>query len=399
MKVLDVTEFFSHRGGGVRSHLATKHQVLCQASSDSQKVQHRVLAPGAKSSSGAVTAQWPPEQAAGKDGRTLPGYVDFLAGPAMPYDPTYHALVNPYAVRQYIEKREPDVLEIHSPYVAAIGALIAPRKSFKVRTLMWHSDFIDTYQGVLASRSQRTERVLRPAITSLWAWVRMLTNACDASIVASKHQADKLKDHGVKRVHFLPFGVDKHVFTPSRRQPTESAPVLVAIGRMAIEKRWDLIFAAYAILKQSFPAARLWVLGDGPEREALERLAPPDSNFLDFERDRNVVATRLASADLLLHACPYETFGLGVAEALSAGVCAVLPDQGGTAAWAHLPSVKLYKSLDLEALVASAKTWLNLPSHERLAFGAKGAALVPSEAEHFDKLLALYTHLLERPRP
>jgi alpha-1,6-mannosyltransferase len=365
-----------------------------------------VLAPGAKTSPGPVTAQWPPEAERGSEREgnrrtdiALPGYVDFLAGPAMPYDPSYHALINPYAVRAYIQQRDPDVLEIHSPYVAAIGALLTPEKSFKVRTLMWHSDFIDTYQGVLASRLRRTERVLRPAITSLWAYVRALTNACDATIAASKHQAEKLEHHGVSRVHFIPFGVDKHIFSPSQRQPEADGPVFVAIGRMAVEKRWDLIFSAYGILKQSFPSARLWVLGDGPERKALERIAPRGTSFLEFERDRKVVATKLASADLLLHACPYETFGLGVAEALSAGVCAVLPDQGGTAAWAHLPNVALYKSLDLDALVAGAKTLLRIPKEQRIALGVEGAALVPSEAEHFNQLLALYTHLIERKRP
>src|ERR1700745_2658634 len=41
MKILDVTEFYSERGGGVRSHLALKGHVLCQLGHE-----HVVVAPG-----------------------------------------------------------------------------------------------------------------------------------------------------------------------------------------------------------------------------------------------------------------------------------------------------------------------------------------------------------------
>ena len=43
MKVLDVTEFYSERGGGVRSHMALKSHVLCQLGHE-----HVVVAPGAR---------------------------------------------------------------------------------------------------------------------------------------------------------------------------------------------------------------------------------------------------------------------------------------------------------------------------------------------------------------
>ena len=41
MKVLDVTEFYSQRGGGGRSHLTLKGHILCQRGHD-----HVVVAPG-----------------------------------------------------------------------------------------------------------------------------------------------------------------------------------------------------------------------------------------------------------------------------------------------------------------------------------------------------------------
>ena len=49
MKVLDVTEFYSERGGGVRSHLTLKSHVLCQLGHE-----HVVVAPGAHDSESTV---------------------------------------------------------------------------------------------------------------------------------------------------------------------------------------------------------------------------------------------------------------------------------------------------------------------------------------------------------
>lgn len=319
----------------------------------------------------------------------------------MPYDPSYQVLWRPDRIRTHVADLQPDVLEIQSPYVAALGCLIAARNSFGVRTMMWHSDFIDTYEGVLRAKAPKAARFAEPVTQSLWAWVRKLTSACAATIVASKHQKDKLEAHGGSRIHLLPLGVDKTVFRPSRRDPRlrsqqRDAVAFVAIGRFAVEKRWDIVLDAYRMLRESLPFPHeLWVFGDGPEREVLERTAPEGTKFFHFENDRDVLATRLASADILLHACPYETYGLGVAEALASGVCAVLPDQGGAAAWSHLPSVRMVPSLSARALAEAAEALARTPSAERKRWGLVGADQVQSQEEHFDALLALYRELLE----
>src|SRR5678809_1462989 len=49
VKILDVTEFYSERGGGVRSHLSLKGHVLCQWGHD-----HLVVAPGPENETGAL---------------------------------------------------------------------------------------------------------------------------------------------------------------------------------------------------------------------------------------------------------------------------------------------------------------------------------------------------------
>ncbi len=61
---------------------------------------------------------------------------------------------------------------------------------------------------------------------------------------------------------------------PSRApSPPPSEPMLLAFGRMVPEKGFDTALHALAILRQTLPATRLVLAGDGPERATLERLA------------------------------------------------------------------------------------------------------------------------------
>src|SRR5687768_12805984 len=70
VKILDVTEFYSERGGGVRSHLALKGHVLCQLGHE-----HVVVAPGAEDGEAALAREVPRAR------------VIRVRGPASPYDP------------------------------------------------------------------------------------------------------------------------------------------------------------------------------------------------------------------------------------------------------------------------------------------------------------------------
>ena len=50
-------------------------------------------------------------------------------------------------------------------------------------------------------------------------------------------------------------------------------PVVLCLGRLAAEKGFDIALEAFAKVQAAFPGARLWIAGNGPEREALEARA------------------------------------------------------------------------------------------------------------------------------
>ena len=348
MKVVDVTEFYSERGGGVRSYLEGKQHILCQLGHQSI-----LLTPG------------PPSRST--------DHLRRLGGPPLPYDPTYHLLWRPDKVREAIAAERPTVVEIHSPYVAALGAMMARPKTFGIRTFVWHSDFIDTY-----------ERVLHVPIP-LWGWVRTIARACDAVFCASAWQTRKLARHGVTAEH-LPFGVDKDVFHPRERRPHDK-PILVAVGRLAIEKRFDVVVDAMGRL----PDATLVIYGDGPERARLEKRAPKNVQFAGFLKDKEKLAEALADADALVHACPHETFGIAIAEAIACGTPVVVPDEGGAAELAAPAFSETHRAGDIEGCAAAVKRLL---SRDVRGAAVAASSSILSTKEHVEKLVARYEALL-----
>ncbi len=392
MKVLDVTEFYSERGGGVRSHLTLKAEHLAN-----RGIEHRVIAPGPRDD--AVTLFDTRARAAALRVR----------GPSLPYDPTYHLLWRVGRVKSAISHERPDVLEINSPYVAALASLTAQRRGFGVRTFFWHADFIDTYVRAIAARHVQevtADMLVRP----LWSFVRSIGRGCTATIATSRGQALKLIRHGVPRVVLVPLGVDTAEFRPERRDEAlrrtllgpgaERATLIVGVGRFAMEKNWQLVLDAFARVRKKRELV-LVLFGDGPERARLRALADQlgCSRAVRFPgfRSRKELAAALASADLLVHGCAHETFGLSVAEAVASGLPIVVPDAGGAAEVATDcagASSEIYAAGNVEACAAAIERVLERqPALVREAARA-ASQRAPSVASHFDRLLALYRELL-----
>jgi alpha-1,6-mannosyltransferase len=400
LKIVDITEFYSERGGGVRSHLTTRGHVLCQLGHD-----HAVIAPGPRDEPTAPNARVAPTEG---DARGAPrahrNRVLRVAGPALPYDRTYHLLGRLDKIRSLVTAECPDVLEAHSPYLATAAVLWCGRRAAPVRTAFWHADHLGAYVEPAVARVVG-ERAAAAVASPLWMGVRALLAPFDAVFVAGVAQSEKLRSAGVPRVVVVPFGVDVQTFHPGMRSEVRrrelrrgrSGAVLVGVGRFAIEKRWDVVIDAFA--RTRLRDAVLVLFGDGPERERLERRAPAGVYFARFEKDRSRLASALASADMLVHGCPYETFGLAVAEAAACGLPVVVPDKGGAAESADPSCSETYRSLDVEGCAAAierllARSGRDLEEHARAA-----ASRVPTVDAHFARVLSTYAALLRESRP
>jgi alpha-1,6-mannosyltransferase len=380
--------------------------------------EHIVVAPGPSDGEQSLTGAATVRREGGRESRReVAPRVIRIAGPSFSYDPTYHLLWRIDKVRSIIRRELPDVLEIDSPYAAAAACATLSRRHFGIRTLVWHADFIDTYlrgrvERYVGSRGATVERALEP----LWAMVRVLAGKCDATFVAAKWVADKLTTHGVPRVTLLPFGVERSTFSHAARseevrrallegkERSASTALLVGVGRFASEKRWDVILDAFARVRQERPAV-LVLFGDGPERadiEARARGLRGDVRLMGFVHDRAKLAAALASADALVHGCPYETFGFAVAEAMSAGLPVVVPDAGGAGEHADIFSSERYASGDSEACARAVLRLLGRLDEGAPALRAhavRASARLPTVREQFEHTYDAYAHLLRTRRP
>lgn len=143
---------------------------------------------------------------------------------------------------------------------------------------------------------------------------------------------------GIPMEH-VPRGVDPAALVPER--PAEAvrselatpaeAPVLLFVGSLTPEKRVDRLLAWTAGARREYPGLRLWLVGDGPLRGELERLAAGHglAGAVAFAGARERVGDYLAAADVLLLASDTEGMPGAVLEAAALGVPAVATAVGG----------------------------------------------------------------------
>lgn len=67
------------------------------------------------------------------------------------------------------------------------------------------------------------------------------------------------------------YGMPVPALAPAPRPRTP--PVVLAFGRLVVDKGFDLALRAFAVVRRTFPEARLVIAGDGPARAELEQLA------------------------------------------------------------------------------------------------------------------------------
>jgi glycosyltransferase involved in cell wall biosynthesis len=108
------------------------------------------------------------------------------------------------------------------------------------------------------------------------------------------------------------------------------------VGRLIDEKRVDLLLEAIALLRAPLPALRCAIVGDGPERIALERQAARlglerQVSFLGHVDDATAFGL-MKAAKLFVQPSMREGFGMTVAEAQACGAVPVVVRSEASAA-------------------------------------------------------------------
>lgn len=132
-------------------------------------------------------------------------------------------------------------------------------------------------------------------------------------------------------VTVIPHGVDLASFRPDVEPVALDLPrpVVLTAGAVDSHKRVDLAVEAVARLGPPFDRASLVVLGEGPEGEAVDRLALArlgPGRYLRRTVPREAMPGWYAAADCFTLPSRTESFGLTYLEAMACGIPCVAPD-------------------------------------------------------------------------
>jgi glycosyltransferase involved in cell wall biosynthesis len=192
---------------------------------------------------------------------------------------------------------------------------------------------------------------------------------------------------------FSPGGAD-------RRARPDGRFLLLAVGRLAREKRLDVVVEG---IRRSRHAGRiqLVVVGKGPQEASIRRLAatlPVPAEVRSVPDDE--LLRLLRAADLLVHASELELEGMAVLEALGCGLPALVADAPGSAA-RHLALADglRFAPGDPADLARRLDALLDDPSHrEALRARALDFARDRSLAASVARLEAVYQRVARPPR-
>jgi len=185
-----------------------------------------------------------------------------------------------------------------------------------------------------------------------------------ANSAAIERRAHELGATDTRVVHL---GTDM----PAERSSADGAGAMVTVAHLVARKRHADVLRALWLLRDSHPALAWIVVGDGPERPALERLAAElgVSGRLHFTGqlpNAEAVATARRGAVFVLPSVD-EAFGVAYVEAMAAGVPAIgaRGEPGPEEIAAAGGGIRLVAPGDPEALAEVLRTLLDDPSYRR----------------------------------
>jgi glycosyltransferase involved in cell wall biosynthesis len=212
-----------------------------------------------------------------------------------------------------LDEVRPELVHAHSAKAGLAGRLAVRGR---VPTLFQpHAWSFEAVGGAAAALALRWER---------WGarWAHRVVCVSEAERATGVHAGIRARytvvPNGIDTEHFTPH------FTPGERPA--GAPLVVCVGRLCRQKGQDVLLRAWPEVLRQLPDARLVLVGDGPDRDALRRLAPGSVEFAGAVAD---VRPWYRAADLVVLPSRWEGMALAPLEALACGRPVLVTDVDG----------------------------------------------------------------------
>ncbi|HKH78504.1 MAG TPA: glycosyltransferase [Solirubrobacteraceae bacterium] len=234
----------------------------------------------------------------------------------------------------------------------AWGAWAAPPLGLALRRLArsFQFDLVHAHNAVPAGDAVRRAGLARPIIISVHGGDVLYTAMRDASgaravaralgaatlvLANSQGIAELARAHGAGETRVVHLGTELASAPHQRRegqahertQERAGAPSLVTVAHLVARKRHADVLRALAVLTPRHPTLRYAVIGEGPERVALEKLATRlgVAERVDFHGQLapEQAIARARRCTLFVMPSTEEAFGVAYIEAMAAGVPAI----------------------------------------------------------------------------
>ena len=131
-----------------------------------------------------------------------------------------------------------------------------------------------------------------------------------------------------KRTTIIPNPVTDKVFN---LKPAKKQDRLIAVGRLAYQKNYPMMFEAFKMLMNEFPSYSLVIYGDGPQREELESLIASSKlqeRVLLAGKTEKIIE-EMNNSRVFLMTSDYEGMSNAMLEALCVGLPIITTDVSG----------------------------------------------------------------------
>ena len=156
---------------------------------------------------------------------------------------------------------------------------------------------------------------MRFRIPRSWSYavIRRFHRPSSALMVSTDTMRTMLEERGFTNLVIWPRGVDTELFRPRPKELLDHLPrpILMYVGRLAVEKNLDDYFAVKT------PGTKV-VVGDGPQLNHY-KAKHPEAIFVGTKTGEEL-AQYFAAGDVFVFPSRSETFGLVILEALASGV-------------------------------------------------------------------------------
>jgi glycosyltransferase involved in cell wall biosynthesis len=232
-----------------------------------------------------------------------------------------------------------DVVDCQNfPYFSCFSAKAASVLRGVPLVVTWHEVWADYWYDYLGRRG-----VFGKAVE------RLAARLSDHEVAVSPSTARALEGLGVPGpVPVVPNGID--LTRIAAVAPAAESSDVIFTGRLIREKNVDVLLRALVPIREEVPDLRALIVGDGPERPALEALARDLGlagavTFTGFLPDYNAVIAAMKASRVFVLPSTREGFGIAALEAMACGLPVVTTDHPGNAAGdLVVPGVNGYRS-------------------------------------------------------